>query len=242
MAQVGPFFRLGRRATLGSRPDHKGSTSFQTDHGPPRLRAEAGPSPPTLATLLSMDDDHLFLLTLEDLETCLRLPTEYNLLRTAALLRKLLLDASNLLTRVNRGHRLKLRFRFVRHELVEMPGARLVAAALTVQPGPQSPIEGHIVEGPVRQLLAAPGGFFMGHLASIKDLIRHASNIEGGVHRGDPKSDDERMLRSYGEVLWFNDLPAYLRAIQGVGQVVLEGLAPLRDAVLHENRPDDPPA
>ena len=60
-----------------------------------------------------MDVDRLLLETLDDLETrTWPEASEYDLLRAAALLRELLLDASPLVHQVNRAAQIPLRFRF----------------------------------------------------------------------------------------------------------------------------------
>jgi hypothetical protein len=58
-----------------------------------------------------LDVDRLFFHTLRDLERRTAATDEYEVLMSAALLRKLLLDKSRLIDQVNRIHRLDLRFR-----------------------------------------------------------------------------------------------------------------------------------
>ena len=57
-----------------------------------------------------MDVDELFLRTLDDLEQRTKTDDEYEILMSASLLRKLLIDGMPLMDQVNTTHRLKIRF------------------------------------------------------------------------------------------------------------------------------------
>src|SRR5947208_11895772 len=57
-----------------------------------------------------MEPDRLFLMTLQDLQERLSNLDEYGMLRTAGLLRQLLLDEPRLVDLVNRKFRLRIRF------------------------------------------------------------------------------------------------------------------------------------
>jgi cobalamin biosynthesis protein CobT len=58
-----------------------------------------------------VDVDQLFIHTLRDLERRTAATNEYEVLLSAALLRKLLLDQERLMDQANRSYRLDLRFR-----------------------------------------------------------------------------------------------------------------------------------
>lgn len=181
----------------------------------------------------AMDSDQLFLQTLDELKVRLaQTPDEYSVIRIAAILRQLLLDEQPLVEQVNRGRQTKLRFRFYEAALPAMPGATLVAATISIQPGPNPPTGGRVVEGTLKQLLAAPAAYFKGRLASVRDVIRYGANVAGGVHHSSAKTDQDQALLGFGRLMDAFGLPADVRSLVGIGYVVADGLEPLRDAVM----------
>ncbi len=67
-----------------------------------------------------MNDEALFIRTLNDLHKSINSDDEYEVLRASALIRQLFLDGSNsLFDRVNRTHRTKLLFEIAEHHLLK---------------------------------------------------------------------------------------------------------------------------
>jgi hypothetical protein len=72
--------------------------------------------------------------------------------------------------------------------------------------------------------------FIHGCWHSIRDVIKHASDVQGGVHRSDPK-EQHRPIAAYSASLTIGGLPAAIRQPKGIGRVALRGLKPLIVAV-----------
>src|SRR5690606_35629560 len=127
----------------------------------------------------------------------------------APLLRKLLVDGTALANRVNQGHRLKIEYQICPFDLSDLDCQNLIHS---VQPGITMPINeipgwrvilpGKLLpddENPgeslgLPQFLATPIGAVNGHRLTVREVIKSYSNVEGGVHIGDPKKDFERHL------------------------------------------------
>jgi hypothetical protein len=115
---------------------------------------------------------------------------EYAMLRASAILRSLLLDDDPLLHQVNRARRLKLFF-IVRHNnaLMELIFARPPQVWMA-----QDALSPRLMPGPGEDLALKIKDFFAyralyvdGQDVTIKDLILHVANVEGGVHAGKPR-------------------------------------------------------
>jgi hypothetical protein len=78
---------------------------------------------------------------------------------------------------------------------------------------------------------------------TVREIIKHQANIEGGVHAGKPKNANEEKLSEIEDTITILSLPPGLRQLQAIGRVILKTLQPLR-VVLHSNKateinPDD---
>jgi hypothetical protein len=70
-----------------------------------------------------------------------------------------------------------------------------------------------------------------GREITIKDLIKHMTNVEGGVHPGVTKTEKDRILKEIGQNFVIGGLPAGIRLLRAVSRVVLKGLETLRQKV-----------
>jgi hypothetical protein len=155
-----------------------------------------------------MDPDQLFLETLDELYQRLRpredvyggLYRDYDVLMVAALLRKLLLDSQALMDVVNRGRRLKIRFRV--HD--SKPTSREWWAIMDeLDPETATNTLGHwyvgysavalnptasnrpvIIDVPKADLLRRPVVVCKNHQFTVANLILHMAHEEGAVHIG----------------------------------------------------------
>jgi hypothetical protein len=178
-----------------------------------------------------VNDDELFLRTLQDLHSRVESGDEYSLVRATALLRQLLLDDTRLVDRVNQTHRLRLRF-----EVCGRPYAEVV---LQLSPAFYSRLGGIHKSGPFPHQMEALSRddflkttvlFLDARRITIGDLITYAANVAGGVHTGNPRTDEQKVLANFREVIMV-DHPVQIAQLAAVIKIVLDALEPLRQAV-----------
>jgi hypothetical protein len=114
---------------------------------------------------------------------------EYEVLLSAALLRKLLLDQERLMDQVNRRYRLDLRFRISGVSPFEQQiwDSTPIFWALEDVLDPESPLAYAPFDATRDQFLGRRAMRFSESWITIRDVIDQLANIEGAVHRGNPK-------------------------------------------------------
>jgi hypothetical protein len=180
-----------------------------------------------------VDKDQLFLETISDLQSRVAAPDEYGMLRTAALLRQLLLDSPRLIDEVNRQRRLRVTFRVVDKDAYVQMVLDDGAIFYSTEDGldPNTAAFGQVKELNRDQFLKQPVMVVNGHTASVHDLIDQLAHIEGGIHAATARTDKEKALTEAGQVLGIGGLPAGVRMLAAIGRVVLSGLEELRRRV-----------
>ena len=179
-----------------------------------------------------MDRDRLFLETLQDLDTrSAGGATEYEVLRSALLLRELLLDQSPLVHQVNRHRKTPITFRVnVRDPIWKIAGSPAPSfwarqdgfdpdTALTV---PQ--IADLDLPAFLRQVIIVSGGTEL----TVKDVIRQVAHILGGVHAESAEEASEHTLAAVSASFRIGGLDPVIRSLEAVGRVVVRALQPLR--------------
>jgi hypothetical protein len=183
-----------------------------------------------------MDVDELFLRTLDDLEQRTLTNDEYEILMSALLLRKLLLDGTPLIDRVNTIQRLKIRFPMNGESPYERAVHELKPTYWSLEDGidpnvNQPPGLSAPISATRDQLLARRVMFVRGSWVTVRDLIDQLAHIEGAVHCSKPEDEREELLQEVARQVYVGGLPAGIRQVRSIGRVVLHGLAPLRRAV-----------
>ena len=184
-----------------------------------------------------MDHDRLFLETLADLQARVENPSsEYEVVMTAPLLRKLLLESPTLTDLVNRERRVKVSYVVngpvpVWKQLNESP-----PTAYSTEDGfdPETAAYGTPTAVSRDGLLSQMVMVYRGHEVTAKDLIRYVALTAGGVHFDPPKSDGEKAAQSVAHVMTVTGYPAGSRTLLAIGRVVVRGLEPLRGQVAHD--------
>jgi hypothetical protein len=178
-----------------------------------------------------MNADQFFLESIDDLQR--RIDghvVEYDMLHIAALLRRLLLDQTPLVDRVNRSRRLKIVF-LVRDRNAPSSNGPITWAALDgFDPETSRPV-GEVIELERDGLLARVILHHEGTDFTVRDVITYLADVAGGIHFGEPSEERERVLAEIGEFLQFRDLSLVLGSLLAVSRVVLKGLQPLRETV-----------
>lgn len=182
-----------------------------------------------------MDRSGLLLRVMEDLRARVAHPDdEYGMLRAAALVRQLLLDSPSLMDVVNKPYRLKIRFA-VNRVVDEVPPGSYWAVLDGLSPDIAT--SGYTVDIMDRrhfiqvQTLKMPGpnGTIR---ATVKDLIRVAAHVEGGVHVGDFESERERLLATTLKLnINGRDVTYAAKTMRAIGTITIRALVPLEEAV-----------
>ncbi|GAA2370743.1 hypothetical protein Cme02nite_45150 [Catellatospora methionotrophica] len=182
-----------------------------------------------------MDDGQLFVHTLRDLDRRTALSDEYEVLMGAALLRKLLLDQTRVMDRVNRQFKLKLRFRYVgsgpMEELILSRKPVFWAIDDALDPEQGAPF-GPVVDATLDQFLARPLMLFQNEMITVRDVIDQLANVEGAVHRSTAREGREKMLQAAGQFYSRNGLSGVVSQVRLIGRITVRGLKPLHDAVI----------
>ena len=176
-----------------------------------------------------MDKTRLFIKTLEDIEGRLASHDEYEILMIAGLLRKLLLDSNPLMNQANQEKKIKITFRINDRGIPQTPP---IPTFWSIEDGldPETSVA-HLCnpkEVNKDSLLNTPIILFNGNTITIKDLIQHMAHVEGAIHPGTPKSDEEKILKELGQTFGIGGLPAGIRLLKAISRVVLKGLQTLR--------------
>lgn len=178
-----------------------------------------------------MERDALFLSTLDDVKGLINTEDEFQALRLAAHLRKLLVDERPLVHEVNRSRRVRLRFHVRSPDPEYAPERtilRIVGSSLV--PTPSSPSEELNLDRFLgRQVMVAWRRRY-----TVADVIKHVANVSGGVHAGEPKSRAELHLEIADRLVEHGGLPAAAGQVRAIAQVVLIAMEPLKAAILQE--------
>jgi hypothetical protein len=177
----------------------------------------------------------MFIATLKDLDRRVHATDEdeYEILMSALLLRKLLLEGQTLVHLVNRNRRLKIVYRICG----EGPYDRLVLSEpdlemWSLQDG-LDPDSIHIPSDPIIEvkedkLLSRVIIVVKGHKYTVADVISHVAHISGAVHFGEPSNEKQEVLAAVDSHFFVGNVSLVVRSLAAVGRVVIKGLEPLR--------------
>jgi hypothetical protein len=181
-----------------------------------------------------VDADQLFIHTLRDLQQRTVSTDEYVVLRAAGLLRQLLLDRERLMDQVNRPHRLDIRFQisgispYEKLIYEEAPIFRALEDALD----PKSPLAHKPFDATRDEFLKRRIMRFGGNWITIRDVIDQLANVEGAVHSGKAKDARQKTIQATGKFYSRAGLPGVVSHVRLIGRITVQGLSPLRDAVI----------
>lgn len=189
----------------------------------------------TVRKIRTLDANRLFLNTIEDIEQRITATDEYTVLMSGALLRKLFLDQSRLIDQVNRVHKLKLRFNISDIS----PFEQLIYASnpefWTIEDGldPESPLAYAPFDATIDQFLHRRIMRSSGQWITVQDAIKQLANIDGAVHSGSAKNENELALQAAARFYSRAGLAGAMNQIKSIGRITVRGLIPLRDAVIN---------
>src|SRR4051794_8539157 len=191
-----------------------------------------------------MNEEILFLRTLDDLHRSINSNDEYEILRASALIRQLFLDGGNsLVDRLKRKFRhLNLEFTVIEHAPPKIPGLNfnVWGAVDAIDPRAMPP---HFP-----RVKKTRDGFFgmivailEGHEYSVRELIQFVAIVMGGVHASRIRDEKAKNLAQLKELYIFSNVNLALLFLRAIGRIILESLKPLQYQVLGLGRFEDKP-
>lgn len=171
----------------------------------------------------SNDEENFFLSTLQDIDLKIAAGDRYSLIRASGLLRQLLLDG--LLHRVNRSHKLSIKFCTINFYKYPPPDMKVSAHWRSLDPSYFPGAD--TIECSLDRFLEAPCLVFQDHQATVKDLIRACANAKGGVHLGKARMSAEQVVLDWDQAITLIGEEPSLMAIKGICRIVLAGLKDL---------------
>lgn len=175
-----------------------------------------------------MNREELFLETIAELSRHAREgASEYEVLMSAALLRKLLLDDEPLADQVNRRPKLTIRYRFNDFPMLELPAPYFWTVQEALDPECLNGPELLVVEGSRDRFLRQPIMYVEPHEITVKDLIKYVAHVHGAVHLGKPKTDKDAILAGIDDRMRSGQYAPGIRSLLSVSRIVLGGLTAL---------------
>jgi len=87
----------------------------------------------------------------------------------------------------------------------------------------------------INTFLAQDCLFTEGKTLKLIDVIKMVAHIKGGIHSGEPKTEEEHHLLELDKVIEVAGLDASLMILVGLCNIVTNGLRPLYEAIISEN-------
>ena len=182
-----------------------------------------------------MNPDYLFCRTLDDIDSVIAAPDNYEIIRASGQLRQLLIDGNRLIDVVNKPHRLKILY-----EVSDGWDGPYAKAIIGLNPSMYAVLDGLCPElsslnNPTRQLkrgefLKFRAVLVQGHYVTIHDIICHCAHVMGGVHFGSAKTDGEMALSTTAGIQ-VGGAPISVRQLLSILRVVRKALIPLEQEV-----------
>jgi hypothetical protein len=174
--------------------------------------------------------EQLFRDTMSDLRSRIASGSDYDLRRTSALLRQLLVDEITLLSLANQTQRIKVRFRVgTLSRLVSKPNSVVIRGFAANSGTP--------VDATIDQFLACDCLVAGNRAFTVRHIIKVNANIRGGVHVANKLDEDEQALLSvlaeqikcgFGSG---TEVDPLLFLLVEISHTVLEALLPLQSAI-----------
>lgn len=188
-----------------------------------------------------MNEESLFIRTLDHLHQLINSKDEYEILRASALIRQLFLDGrSSLIDKVNRKYRYKFEFEVVEHLPPDIPGVSFQAWCVIDGIDPRS-TPAHLPRTKKKRdsFFGMVIAIVDGHSYTIKELVLFVANVMGGVHSGTFDNDKAKSFAQLKELYVFSKINIALLFIRAIGRIILESLKPLQYEILGLARFED---
>lgn len=163
--------------------------------------------------------DHLFLSTLQDIDSKILSCDKYSLIRASGLLRQIFIDG--LLNTVNSKYKLKIEFKIL-DSSDDLP-VKFDKMIHWISIDPTDFPKARTIECNVSDFLNTPCLTMNNSKANVKDLIRACANAKGGVHLGKARNENEQSILDLDEAIQILGEEPSLLAIRGVCRISLYG-------------------
>jgi hypothetical protein len=182
--------------------------------------------PSAAASDLATPEEQLFIRTVGDLDRQCLTADWYEILRASACLRQLLLDG--LLDHANSKHRLRPIFRISKSSttLPVRPQAHWVNLNPELWPSAAH------ADLNLDAFLAVSAIWYLGQVASVRDVILACANVKGGVHFGSARTKEQEIVLKIDELVSIFGLAPSLMALRGLCRITLHAVQPLVEAIL----------
>jgi hypothetical protein len=189
-----------------------------------------------------MNAPDLMLRELHELRASIESSDPYVVLRAAAIVRRLLLDRTNLVDQANRqlrqadkDLRIKPVFRVAEEPSIQLPPdcppPDILCSVDGIYPdkvwGEQK-----ILELNKDRFLAYAVVKYRGKAISVRKLVDFLANTDGAVHLGEPRDEDDAFLRLFNQNFGISGIPATIVHMRGISRVILDALTPYACATL----------
>jgi len=176
--------------------------------------------------------EKLFLETILDIEKKISSGSDYDLIRSAGLLRQLFIDENPLVHAVNRNYRIEIVFKTADCQK-ELPEGLEKSIHISMLDSSKYP-SAKTIESNIKNFLKAPCFKHDGTTATVKDLIKACANAKGGVHLGRGKTDEENSVLNLDEISSILGKEPSLLLVSDICKVSLKALLPLKNAILEK--------
>ena len=177
-----------------------------------------------------------FVYTYWDLSEQMEKKTFYAVVKTSALLRQLLLDSPRLIDEANRRYKSKIEFVVLDTGawcFAQSDNGEYELGTATIGPVSNESIEeGFTVSLKASRFLKIPMIKWKDFEFSVKDIIRLAAHVQGGVHRGVPRNTREHIQLAIADKDAIFNQPTFLHCLIQVNLVVLSSLKPLAERII----------
>src|SRR5882724_3312201 len=163
----------------------------------------------------------MYLGTIRELESKLATDDYYSLVRASGLMRQLLADSHCLMDSANEDFGLKLQFEVLAQEPISRPDT-FDWISIDPSPVPGTPCTRKVNH---EQLLKVQCGSVNGDCFTVLDIIRACAHVKGGVHIGEAKRSQEKLVVELDQVTSIGSRQPSLTSLCGIIRVVLAGLA-----------------
>lgn len=177
-----------------------------------------------------MYSNGLFLERCDQVAILLESHKEIELLDLSALLRQLLFDEKSLVDTVN-TRPIRLEFRVGAWPPMFDPLPTHVSLEDELDPETGPPGISTAITLSRAEFARYPVTYFDGLSISVKDVIRYASNVAGGVHHDPSPRPEFRIMHALSQQIGWGGLPLGIRQLKAIGRVTLRALYPLIDDV-----------
>jgi hypothetical protein len=178
-----------------------------------------------------MDANRLFIERCDQVAILLESHKELDLLDLAAKLRQLLFDQHSLADTVNTS---PIRLEFRVGEWSEMPPGIPKPTLWTLEDG-LDPETGAPTRGVVvlsrDEFGQYPVAYFQNHPIKVRDVIRYAAHVAGGIHHDPQPQPEYRVLHALSQSYGIGGLPLGVRQLKAIGRVGIRGMRPLIEDV-----------